>query len=162
MTVRCSTARDVWKNRPSKAANGNETGRHGRRRQRDSCPSKTWKEVVDEGCISFRQNRRSPLSQPGLCSTRESWVKFESTLTQMSRVRVESAVKIKDMSRVRVESRWSSFESELSQLDTAWVNVESLIFLKRKRRDLAFICNLTEPYSYIRPPPPPVNNFLPN
>ena len=46
----------------------------------------------------------------------------------MSRVRVESAVKIKDMSRVRVESRWSSFESELSQLDTAWVKVESMIF----------------------------------
>ena len=46
----------------------------------------------------------------------------------MSRVRVESAVKIKDMSRVRVESRWSAFESELSQLDTARVKVESLIF----------------------------------
>ena len=49
----------------------------------------------------------------------------------MSRVRVESAVKMKDMSRVRVESRWSSFESELSQLDTARVTVEALIFLKR-------------------------------
>ena len=46
----------------------------------------------------------------------------------MSRVRVQSAVQIKDMSWVRVESRWSSFESELSQLDTAWVKVESLIF----------------------------------
>ena len=64
----------------------------------------------------------------GLCSTHESWVKFDSTLTQMSRVRVESAVKIKDMSRVRVESRWPSFESELSQLDTAWVKVKSMIF----------------------------------
>ena len=84
------------------------------------------------------------LSLPGLCSTHESWVKFDSTLTQMSRVRVESAVKIKDMSRVRVESRWSSFESELSQLDTAWVKVESLIFLKRKRQDFVFICILTE------------------
>ena len=49
----------------------------------------------------------------------------------MSRVRVESAVKIKNMSRVRVESRWSSFESELSQVDTAWVKVEALVFLKR-------------------------------
>ena len=80
----------------------------------------------------------------------------------MSRVRVESAVKIKDMSRVRVESRWSSFESELSQLDTAWVNVEveSLIFLKRKRRNLAFICNLTDPCSYIRPHPPPPGQQL--
>ena len=43
--------------------------------------------------------------ESGLCSTHESLVKFDSTLTQMSRVRVESAVKIKDMSRVRVESR---------------------------------------------------------
>ena len=70
---------------------------------------------------------------PGLCSTHESWVKFDSTLTQMSRVRVESALKIRDMSRVRVESCRSSFESEMIQLNTAWVNVESLIFLKRKR-----------------------------
>ena len=81
---------------------------------------------------------RTTVYWPGLCSTHESWVKFDSTLTlmsrvrvesavkikDMSRVRVESAVKIKDMSRVRVESRWSSFESELSQLNTAWVKVE--------------------------------------
>ena len=40
----------------------------------------------------------------GLCSNHESSVKFDSTLTHMSRVIVESAVKIKDMSRVRVES----------------------------------------------------------
>ena len=65
----------------------------------------------------------------GLCSTHESWVKFDLTLTQMSRVRVQSAVKIKEMSRVRVESCLSPFESELSQLDTDWVKVESLIFL---------------------------------
>ena len=97
----------------------------------------------------------------GLCSTHESWVKFDSTLTQMSRVRVESAVKIKDMSRVRVESCWSSFESELSQLDTAWVKVESMIL-----QDLAVICNFTETeptYSYIRPhsPPPPGQQLFP-
>ena len=56
-----------------------------------------------------------PVMSSGLCSTHESWVKFDSILTQMS--------------RVRVESRWSSFESELSQLlDTAWVKVESMIF----------------------------------
>ena len=52
----------------------------------------------------------------------------ESTLTRlwltyMSRVRVESTVKIKDMSWVRVESLWSSFESELSQLGTAWIQL---------------------------------------
>ena len=62
-----------------------------------------------------------------------SRVKFDSILTQMSRVKVESAVKIRDMSRARVESGWSLFESELSQLDTTWVEVESLILLKRKR-----------------------------
>ena len=83
-------------------------------------------------------------SWSGLCSTHVSWVKFDSTPTQMS--------------RVRVESRWLSFESELSQLDTAWVKVESLIFSKRKHQDLAIICNFTEKeptYSYIRPHPPP-------
>ena len=69
-----------------------------------------------------------PLS--GLCSTHESWVKFD-LLTQMSLVRVESAVKISDMSRVRVESCRSSFESEMNQLNTAWVKVELLIFLTR-------------------------------
>ena len=74
------------------------------------------------------KGRSESIIWPGLCSTNESWVKFDSTLTQMSRVRVESAVKIKDMSRVRVESCWSSFESELSQLDTAWVKIEAMIF----------------------------------
>ena len=85
---------------------------------------------ICSGCPALRY-------PPGLCSTHESWVNFDSTLTQMSRVRVESAVKIQDMSRVRVESRWLSFESELSQLDTAWVKVESLIF----RRETSRSCN---------------------
>ena len=39
-----------------------------------------------------------------LCSTHESLVKFDSTLTQMSQVGVESTVKIKVLSRVSVES----------------------------------------------------------
>ena len=80
----------------------------------------------------------------------------------MSRVRVESAVKIKDMSRVRVESRWPSFESELSQLDTAWVQVEAMIFRGENVKILQFICNFTEKeptYSYIRPHPPPSTTF---
>ena len=86
---------------------------------------------VEEGAYGAEESilvwKRAPLAR--LCSTRESWVKFDWTLTQMSRVRVEWAIKIKDMSRVRVESRWSSFESELSsQLDTAWVKGEALIF----------------------------------
>ena len=84
----------------------------------------------------------------------------------MSRVRVVSAVKIKDMSRVRVESRCSSFESELSQLDAAWVKVESMIFRGEnvKISQLSVICNFTgkEPtYSYIRPHPPPRSTTFP-
>ena len=69
---------------------------------------------VGSSCLPIHQDHAQLTPQwfpSGLCSTHESWVKFDSTLTQMSRVRVESAVKIKDMSRVRVESRWSSFES---------------------------------------------------
>ena len=106
-----------------------------------------------------------PFSSRQVCARLMSrWVNFNSTLTQMSRVRVQSAVKINDMSRVRVESRWSSFESELSQLDTGWVKVESLIFLNRKRQYFTFICSLIEKepaYSYIRPypPPPPSTTF---
>ena len=100
----------------------------------------------------------------GLCSTHESWVKFDSTLTQMSRVRVESAVKMKDMSRVRVESRWSSFESELSQLDTAWVKVEALIFLKRNVKILYLSVVLqgkSQPTTtFGRTPPPPPDQQL--
>ena len=72
----------------------------------------------------------------------------------MSRVRVESAMKIKDMSRIRVESRWSSFVSELSQLDIVWVKAESLIFLQTKREYFLFICGVAgkEPTNnYIRP-----------
>ena len=76
----------------------------------------------------------------------------------MSRVRVESAVKIKDMSRVRVESRWSSFEWELSQLDTAWVEVEALIFLNRNVKilhDLYFYRERTNLQIPSAAPPPP-------
>ena len=59
--------------------------------------------------------RTAALNQAGLCLTHESWIKFDSTLTQMSWVRVESALKIRNMSRVRVESRWS-------RLSQTWVN----------------------------------------
>ena len=40
-----------------------------------------------------------------LNSGHESWVKFDSTPTQTNRIRVQSAVNIKDMSRVGIESR---------------------------------------------------------
>ena len=56
-------------------------------------------------CRAARRSNQLHESGPGLRSTHELLVKFDSTLTQMSRVRVESAVKIKDMRRVRVESR---------------------------------------------------------
>ena len=84
----------------------------------------------------------------------------------MSRVRVESAVKIQDMSRVRVESRWLSFESELSQLDTAWVKVEALIFRRENVKILQLSVTLqrkNQPTAtFDRTPPPPVKNFFPN
>ena len=85
----------------------------------------------------------------------------------MSRVRVESAVKIKNMSRVRVESRWSSFESELSQLDTAWVKVESMIFRGENVKILQLSVTLQRKNQSTAtfdrtPPPPPVNNFFQN
>ena len=83
----------------------------------------------------------------------------------MSRVRVESAVKIKDMSRVRVESRWSSFESELSQLDTAWVKVESMIFRGENVKILQLSVTLqrkNQPTAtFDRTPPPPGQQLFP-
>ena len=49
-----------------------------------------------------------------LCSTHESWVKSDSTQTQMSRVRVESAWKKYILSRVRVESGpWEMSQSRI-------------------------------------------------
>ena len=51
----------------------------------------------------------------GLCPTHESWVKFESTLTQMSRVIVESAVKTRDMNR--------EFHHADRHLSQNWVNL---------------------------------------
>ena len=103
---------------------------------------------------------------PGLCSTHESWVKFDSTLTQMSRVRVESTVKIQDMSRVRVESLWLSFESELSQLDTAWVKVKALIFRRENVKILKLSVTLqrkNQPTAtFDRTLPPPGQQLFPN
>ena len=110
------------------------------------------------GYLAVAVPRYSGYLYAGLCSTHESWVKFDSTLTQMSRVRVESAVKIKDMSRVRVESRWSSFESELSQLDTAWVKVESLIFRRENVKILQLSVTLqrkNQPTATFHRHPPP-------
>ena len=51
---------------------------------------------------------------PGLCPTHESWVKFDSTLTQMSRVIVVSDVKTRNMSR-----EFNHADRHLSQ---SWVN----------------------------------------
>ena len=82
----------------------------------------------------------------------------------MSRVRVESAVNIKDMSRVRVESRWSSFESELSQLHTAWVKVESLIFRRENVKILQLSVTLqkkNQPTATSDRTPPPGQQLFP-
>ena len=143
-------------------------------------PSKRWNNWVELSQLSFLSDERVRFSggmslldrfyynlnsRPGLCSTHESWVKFDSTLTQMSRVRVESAVKIQDMSWVRVESRWLSFESELSQLDTAWVKVESLIFRRENVKILQFSVALqrkNQPIvTFDRTPPPPRSTSFP-
>ena len=102
----------------------------------------------------------------GLCSTHESWVKFDSTLTQMSRVRSrvgrENPGYESSQSRITLIVIWVRVESTGYCLSQSWVTD----FSKRKRQDLAIICNFTEKeptYSYIRPhPPPPVNNFFPN
>ena len=65
---------------------------------------------------SFSAFDHSLFLRTGLCSTHESWVKFDSTLTQMSRV--DSAVKKNQgFESSQSRSRWWSFESELSQLD---------------------------------------------
>ena len=102
--------------------------------------------------------------QPGLCSTHESWVKFDSTdsnESSQSRVGREN----QGMSRVRVESRWSSFESELNQLNTAWVKVESLNFRGENVKILQLSVTLqrkNQPTATFDRNPPPVNNFFPN
>ena len=59
----------------------------------------------------------------------------------MSRVRVESAVKIKDMSRVRVESRW------YRHLSQSWVN---WILLESKLRQWVFEEKTSRSCSYLK------------
>ena len=118
---------------------------------------------VSGSCVGPLHSDWTMQLEAGLCSTHESWVNFDSTLIQMSRVRVESVVKIKDVSRVRVELRWSSFESELSQLDTAWVKVESLIFRRENVKILQLSVTLqrkNQPTLHsTAPPPPPSTTF---
>ena len=82
----------------------------------------------------------------------------------MSRVRVQSALKVKDMNRVRVESHCSSFESELSQLDSAWVKIESLIFSEENVKILHLSVDLQgkkqSTATFDRTPPPPRQQLL--
>ena len=111
--------------------------------------------------FGFRFGKAAPLRRVVLDSwvVSQIWLDSDSNESSQSWVGRES----EDMSRVRVESCWSSFESELSQLDTAWVIVESLIFLKRKHQYYAFICSLTEKeptFSNIRLHPPPPGQQL--
>ena len=119
-----------------------------------------WRDV-SRWLFDCRGPPSTPLSTPGLCSTHEPWVKFDSTLTQKRRVRVESAVKMKDMSRVTDESCWLSFESGLSQLDAAWVKVETLIFVKILHLSVE-LQGKNQPTSTLdrTPPPPPGQQLL--
>ena len=96
------------------------------------------------------------------------WVESESSRPWKSRIWVESESNHADCHLCQSWVNWTLLESKLSQLDTAWVKVASTghclsqswvtDFSKRKRQDLAIICNFTEKeptYSYIRPHPPP-------
>ena len=60
-----------------------------------------------------------------MCFTHDSWVKFDSTLTRMSWVRIEPAQRIRKLRWVRFESSHGDWHDlELSQLETAWVKNE--------------------------------------
>ena len=105
--------------------------------------------------------------QTGLCSTHESWVKFDSTLTNessQSRVGRENQGPESSQSRITLIVTWVRVEST----EYGWVKVESLIFLGRKRRDIVFVSTLqgknqpTATFNRTPPPPPPVSNFCPN
>ena len=65
----------------------------------------------------------------GLCSTHESWVKFDSTLTQMSRRRtwISRATEFSSPwnSRIWVESETNQADCNLSQSWVNWILLES-------------------------------------
>ena len=96
----------------------------------------------------------------------------ESNLTRLWLKWVESELSRPWKSRIWVESQSNHTDRHLSQswvnwIPTAWVIDESLIFLKRKREDVAFICRLTgkkknnlQLNSTAPSPPPPGQQLL--
>ena len=90
------------------------------------------------------------------------WLNSDSNESSQSRVGRENQGYESSQSRVTLIVIWVRVESTGYCLSQSWVNY----FSRRKRQDLAVICNFTgkEPtYSYIRPHlSPPVNNFFPN
>ena len=86
------------------------------------------------------------------------WLDSDSNESSQSRVGRENQGYESSQSRITLFVIWVRVESTGYCLSQSWVTD----FSEEKCRDLAFICNLTEPYSYIRPhpPPPPVNNFV--
>ena len=88
------------------------------------------------------------------------WLDSDSNESSQSRVGRENQGYESSQSRVTLIVIWVRVESTGYCLIQTWVND----FSRRKRQDLAVICNFTEKvptYSYIRPqpPPPPLNNF---
>ena len=92
------------------------------------------------------------------------WLDSDSNESNQSRVGRENPGYESSQSRITLIVMWVRIESTGYCLSRSWVTD----FSKRKRQDLAIICNFTEKEptcSYIRPHPPPpvmVNNFFPN
>ena len=82
------------------------------------------------------------------------WLDSDSNESSQSRVGRENQGYESSQSRVTLIVIWVRVESTGYCLSQSWVND----FSRRKRQDLAVICNFAEKeptYSYIRPHPPP-------
>ena len=88
------------------------------------------------------------------------WLDSDSTESSQSRVGRERQGCESSQSWITLIVIWVRVESTGYCLSQSWVTD----FSKRKRQDLAIICNFTEKeptYSYIRPPPPPGQQLFP-
>ena len=88
------------------------------------------------------------------------WLDSDSNESSQSRVGRENQEYESSQSRVTLIVIWVRVESTRYCLSQSWVND----FSRRKRQDLAVICNFTEKeptYSYIRPHPPPGQQLFP-
>ena len=84
------------------------------------------------------------------------WLDSDSNESSQSRVGRENQGYESSQSRITLIVIWVRVES------TGYLLLESKLSHWFKRWDLAFICNLTEPYSYIRPPRSKAKAFLKN